>query len=75
MVKENKELVKDKNREIRKIQSQIHAQKDQKSLMDVPYRRMISTSMAKSLSQEILQMLEGKKIYRNALLSGEISPE
>ena len=66
MVKENKELAKDKSKEIRKIQSQIHAQKDQKSLMDVPYRRMISTSMTKSLSQEILQMLEVKKIYRNA---------
>ena len=55
---------KDKNREIRKIQTRIHAQKDQKSLMDVPYRSMISTAMSKELSQNILQLLEVKKIYR-----------
>ncbi|MBO7417604.1 MAG: AraC family transcriptional regulator [Bacteroidaceae bacterium] len=57
---------KERKREIRKIQSRIHAQKDQKSLIDVPYRKMISSTMAKSLSENILNLLEEKKIYRES---------
>ena len=61
-----------KNSEIRKIQTRIHAMKDEKSLIDVPYRRMISTSMAKNLSQDILRLLEEKKIYRDASFTAKV---
>ena len=51
------------NRELRKVKNRIHEVKDKKSLMNVPYRKMISTAMLKSISQNVLYMLEKKKIY------------
>lgn len=51
------------NRELRKVKNRIHEVKDKKSLMNVPYRKMISTAMMKSISQDVLYMLEKKKIY------------
>ena len=51
------------NRELRKVKKRIHEVKDKKSLMNVPYRKMISSAMVKSISQDVLYMLEKKKIY------------
>lgn len=51
------------NRELRKVKNRIHEVKDKKSLMNVPYRKMISTAMLKSISRDVLYMLEKKKIY------------
>ena len=51
------------NRELRKVKNRIHEVKDKKSLMNVPYRKMISAAMLKSISQDVLYMLEKKKIY------------
>lgn len=51
------------NRELRKVKNRIHEVKDKKSLINVPYRKMISTAMLKSISRDVLYMLEKKKIY------------
>ena len=51
------------NRELRKVRTRIHEIKDIKSLKTVPYRKMISSAMVKSISQDVLYMLEKKKIY------------
>ena len=53
-------------RELRKVQTRIHETNDPKSLANVPYRKKISTSMALSLSQRILYLLEEKKIYKDS---------
>jgi AraC-like DNA-binding protein len=58
--------VRGKSRELLKVQSRIHEIKDKKSLINVPYRKMISPTMVKSLSQSILQKLEEEKVYRDS---------
>lgn len=52
------------SRTLRKVQNRIHGTKDKKSLINVPYRKLISSTMAKSLAQDILSKLEEEKIYR-----------
>ena len=52
------------SRTLRKVQNRIHETKDKKSLINVPYRKLISSTMAKSLAQDILSKLEEEKIYR-----------
>ena len=59
------------SREIKKVQARIHDTKDKKSLINVPYRKMISTSLAKSLSMQILEKLEKQKIYRDSAYSAK----
>ena len=54
------------SRTLRKVQNRIHETKDKKSLFNVPYRKLISSTMAKSLAQDILHNLEEEKIYRNS---------
>lgn len=54
------------SRTLRKVQNRIHETKDKKSLINVPYRKLISSTMAKSLAQDILHKLEEEKIYRNS---------
>lgn len=55
-----------KSRELLKVQSRIHEFKDKKSLINVPYRKMISSTMVKSLSQSIRLKLEEEKVYRDS---------
>lgn len=60
-----REFVKNANRELRKVQTRIHETKDKKSLINVPYRKMISPVMVKSISQGVLRKLVEEKIYKN----------
>ena len=55
-----------KSRTVRKVQNRVHETKDKRSLINVPYRKLISSTMAKSLAQDILHKLEEEKIYRNS---------
>ena len=54
------------SRTVRKVQNRVHETKDKRSLINVPYRKLISSTMAKSLAQDILHKLEEEKIYRNS---------
>lgn len=54
------------SRTVRKVQNRVHETKDKRSFINVPYRKLISSTMAKSLAQDILHKLEEEKIYRNS---------
>lgn len=60
-----RKFAKSTSRELRIVKTRIHEIKDQKSLINVPYRKMISPIMTKSISQAILRKLEEEKIYKN----------
>lgn len=54
------------SRTLRKVHNRIHEIKDKKSLINVPYRQLISSTMAKSLAQDILHKLEEERVYRDS---------